>query len=389
MIKKICIVTGTRAEYGLFHPIIKQIISNSNLELQLIVTTMHLKEEFGFTYQQIQNDALKEGFEISIMIDNLVQENSKTDNAKSTANVISELSNAYENLQPDCVLLLGDRFETLGAATAALLMQIPIAHIHGGEISEGAVDEQIRHAITKMASLHFCSTEIYKNRIIQMGEQPNNVFNVGAPGIDNISNGNFSTVSEISKSLQWNFDNRTILFTYHSETLNVKNSYHDISSILKILKNSNCKVLFTYANADEGGDSINSEIEKFVATDLERYCVVKSLGLQRYLSAMKHCNFVMGNSSSGIIEAASFHKPVVNIGNRQKGRLCAKNVLHCTVENLPKTLEHANSETFKHKCLTIANIYGDGKSASKIASLLENRSFTVKKQFFDTISSNN
>ena len=311
--KKVCVVTGSRAEYGLLYPILKEIKNCQELSLQLVATTMHLSNEFGSTYRQIE----KNGFKIDEKIDSLSQLDLNTSMAKSSGMTTTLLADCFERLNPDIVLLLGDRFETHAAATTALLMNIPIAHIHGGEVTQGAVDEQLRHAITKMSYLHFCSTEVYQQRVMQMGEDPSKVFNVGAPGVDNIVSIDLLTRDDLSKQLGWNLPQKFALFTYHPTTLADSDLKRDLDSIFDTLLKSDIGVLFTYANADFGGKIINNRIEDFCKLNINKYKVVKSLGQLRYLSTMKHANLLIGNTSSGIIEAASFYKPVVNIGNRQ------------------------------------------------------------------------
>lgn len=375
--KKICIVTGTRAEYGLFFPIMKKIQSSDYLELQVVATTMHFSEEFGNTYKQIEKD----GFFIDEKIENLLSSDTKGSIAKSTGLATILLSDAFSRIDPDVVLVLGDRFETHAAATTAMLMNIPIAHIHGGEITEGAIDEKIRHSITKMSSLHFTSTDEYRDRVIQMGEPPHTVFSVGAPGIDNIVNMSLLSKSELENELEWKINRPTALFTFHSETLSKSNSREEIKEILKIIDRSNLNVLFTYANSDDGGRAINNEIEKFSLKDKDRYRVVKSLGQLKYLSAMKRLDLVIGNTSSGIIESASFQKPVINIGCRQSGRLQSGNVIDSTVEKLTKSIDRALSEDFLESLKKKKNIYGDGRTASKIIDLLKSQKISVIKKF--------
>ena len=375
--KKICVVTGTRAEYGLLFPIMKKIQSSDYLELQVVATTAHFSEEFGNTYKQIEKD----GFFIDEKIENLLSSDTKGSIAKSTGLATILLSDAFSRLDPELVLLLGDRFETHAAATTAMLMNIPIAHIHGGEITEGAVDEKIRHSITKMSSLHFTSTDEYRNRVIQMGEHSNTVFSVGAPGIDNIVNMDLLSKSELEDELKWKFNGTTALFTYHSETLSEVDTSKVIKRILEIIGNSNINVLFTYANSDYGGRVINSEIEEFASKDKEKYLVVKSLGQLKYLSAIKQSDIVIGNTSSGIIEAANFQKPVINIGCRQSGRLQSGNVINCSVEKLTKSIDRALSEDFLESFKKKKNIYGDGRAASKIIDLIESQKISVIKKF--------
>jgi UDP-hydrolysing UDP-N-acetyl-D-glucosamine 2-epimerase len=377
--RKICIVTGTRAEYGLFYPIMKKIEASDNLELQLIVSTMHLSEAFGSTYKQIEKD----GFQIDEKIENLVASDTKSAIAKSTGLATILISDAFNRLQPDVVLLLGDRFETHAAATTAMLMNIPIAHIHGGEITEGAVDEQIRHAITKMSYLHFTSTETYRKRIIQMGEDPSRVFVSGAPGVDNMMHLSFLTKEELENNLNWQFREQSALFTYHPVTLKNSNLEEELHTIFTALKKSDLNILFTYANADDNGRFINQKIEAFCQTDPVKYKVVKSLGQQRYLSAMQYVDLLIGNTSSGIIEAASFQKPVVNIGERQKGRLQSGNVIDCTLEELETAITKACSSDFQNHCKSIKNIYGNGHASDKIVNVLSHQELSVIKKFID------
>ena len=377
--RKVCVVTGTRAEYGLLYPVLKEIQSRRELSLQLVATTAHLSNEFGLTYKQIEKD----GFNIDEKIDNLLSSDTKSSIAKSTGLATMLLADSFEKLDPDVVLLLGDRFETHAAATTALLMNIPIAHIHGGEITEGAVDEQIRHSITKMSYFHFCSNEVYRHRIIQMGEDSLRVFNTGAPGIDNIVNFELLSKAALEKQLDWKFAQKCALFAYHPVTLSNNDLKKDLSIIFDVLVNSEISVLFTYANADSGGRIINKKVEEFCKLNPNKYKVVKNLGQLRYLSAMKHVDLLIGNTSSGIIEAASFDKPVVNIGDRQSGRLKGVNVIDCKIKDLSKSIELALSSGFTIKCQNQQNIYGTGNASISIVNELINQPLSVVKKFLD------
>jgi len=377
--RKICVVTGTRAEYGLFYPIMKKILSSNDLELQLVATTMHLSEEFGSTYKQIEKD----GFIINEKIENLLGSDSKSSIAKSTGLATILLSDALNRLQPDLMLLLGDRYETHAAATTAMLMNIPIAHIHGGEITEGAVDEQIRHSITKMSYLHFPSTKTYADRIMQMGEDSSRVFVSGAPGIDNIMNMKLLSQTELEEDLNWKFGKKSALFTYHPVTLEDSDVNNEIDTIFESLRQADLNVLFTYANADDCGRLINQRIEAFCQENKNKYKVVKSLGQLRYLSAMKYVDILIGNTSSGIIEAASFYRPVVNIGDRQKGRLQSGNVVDCTIATLSESIDEALSSEFEYKCKNIKNVYGNGRSSDNIIQVLRNAQLSNTKKFVD------
>jgi len=377
--RKVCVVTGSRAEYGLFYPILNKIQESSKLELQLISTSSHHSREYGLTYKQIESD----GFNIDDKIDNLYLTDTKSSIVKSTGLATSLLSDSFYRLQPDVVLLLGDRYETHAAATAAMLMNIPIAHIHGGEVTEGAVDEQIRHSITKMSYLHFCSTETYRQRVIQMGENPARVFTSGAPGIDNIKNLKLLTKIELEKELNWKLISKSALFTYHPVTLEERDVEIDLEVILSILETFSFNILFTYANADSGGKVINQKIEEFCKIQPAKYKVVKSLGQVKYLSAMKYVDLLIGNTSSGIIEAASFKKPVVNIGDRQKGRLRGENVIDCNINSLQKSITQALSNSFRHKIKNINNIYGKGSAADFIVDKLISEPISAMKKFID------
>ena len=377
--RKICVVTGSRAEYGLFYPILIKIQESNKLELQLISTSSHHSTEYGLTYKQIEND----GFNIDDKIKNLCLTDTKSSIVKSTGVATSLLSDSFDRLQPDIVLLLGDRYETHAAATAAMLMNIPIAHIHGGEITEGAVDEQIRHSITKMSYLHFCATETYRQRIIQMGENPTRVFNSGAPGIDNIRNLNLLTKQILEKGLNWKLTSKSALFTYHPVTLKNNNISNDLEVIFSILETFSFNILFTYANADSGGRLINQKIEEFCKIQPVKYKVVKNLGQVKYLSAMKYVDLLIGNTSSGIIEAASFKKPVVNIGDRQKGRLRSENVIDCNLNSLQDSIKLALSSSFRNKIQNMNNIYGTGTAADIILDKLINEPISVIKKFRD------
>ena len=377
--RKVCVVTGSRAEYGLFYPILNKIQESNKLELQLISTSSHHSSEYGLTYKQIESD----GFNIDDKIENLFLTDTKPSIVKSTGLATSLLSDSFDRLQPDVVLLLGDRYETHAAATAAMLMNIPIAHIHGGEITEGAVDEQIRHSITKMSYLHFCSTETYRQRVIQMGENPARVFNSGAPGIDNIINLKLLTKIKLEKELNWKLSTHSSLFTYHPVTLEESDVENDLEVILSILGTFSFHILFTYANADAGGRVINQKIEQFCKIQPAKYKVVKNLGQFKYLSAMKYVDLLIGNTSSGIIEAASFKKPVVNIGDRQKGRLRGENVIDCNIDSLQESIKLALSNNFRNKIKNINNIYGEGSAADFIVDKLTNESISVIKKFRD------
>jgi len=265
----------------------------------------------------------------------------------------------------------------------AMIAKIPVAHIHGGEITEGAFDESIRHSITKMSHLHFCSHEQYRNRIIQMGENPSMVFNFGAPGIDNILNIKLLSKNELEKQLDWEIPKKCALFTYHPETLVDNDLKKDLVTAFGVFEGSGLSVLFTYANADSGGRMINEMLEQFCKLNTSKYKVIKSLGQLNYLSALKHVDLLIGNSSSGIIEAGSFNKPVVNIGNRQSGRLKGGNIIDCNFNNLVESIETALSSNFVEYCQTQKNIYGDGNASNNIVNKLVSTPLSLTKNFID------
>jgi UDP-hydrolysing UDP-N-acetyl-D-glucosamine 2-epimerase len=377
--KKICVITGTRAEYGLLKPIMSAIQKSPELELQVIATTMHMAHNFGETYKQIESD----GFVIDEKIENLIASDTGTAIAKSSGLVMILLSDVLHRLSPDAILVLGDRYETFSAATTAVLLKIPVVHIHGGERTEGAIDEQLRHALTKLSFLHFTSTNEYRQRIIQMGEDSSRVICSGAPGIDTIVQTTFFTLEELSIQLNWKIPFEYSLVIYHPETYADTNVYDDISLLLKTLKEKNRPVIFVYANADHGGQTINHEVEKFVAKDISNFHVVKNLSMQAYLSLLKHAQVLIGNSSSGIIEAPSLGTAVINIGDRQKGRLRAGNVLDCTLDSLNNTIDTALSVEFQKMCTQVKNPYGEGNATQIIIDTLVNTELQTKKVFVD------
>lgn len=388
--KKICIVTGTRAEYGLLKPIIKKIQESKTLELHLVVTGSHLSPEFGKTYQEIESDGLVDNFKIEM----LMSSDTSVGITKSMGVFLIGLADYFNFINPDMVIILGDRYEMLMAATAAMIARIPIAHIGGGEITEGAYDDAIRHSITKMSQLHFASTEEYRKRIIQLGEKPERVYNVGALGVENIKKVLLWTKTELEKDLQFEFDNNTVIITYHPVTLDNLSSQEQFANLLKVIdKRSDLRIIFTKANADTDGRIINQMIDEYVDENKERCVAFASLGQVRYLSALQFCRAVIGNSSSGIIEVPSFHKPTVNIGNRQQGRIAAESVIHCgySCKEIETAMETALSKEFNNQILKCKNPYeGDNTSSTIIHVIKEflDNGIGVKKQFYDLININ-
>ena len=382
--RKICIVTGSRAEYGLLYWIIRGVNKLSELELQLVVTGMHLSPEFGLTYQFIEAD----GFPITRKVDMLTTSDSATGIAKSIGKGTTAFGQVFEDLKPDLVLVLGDRFELLAVVSAALVSRVPVGHIHGGEVTEGAFDEAIRHAITKMAHLHFASTEIYRNRIIQLGENPRHVFNVGAPGIDNIRCLDFLDRPSLEKELRVDLGGRSLLVTWHPVTWEPGRTKLQFQYLLEVLeKLDDIKLIFTKANADNEGRQINKMIDVFVGANAGRAVVFASLGQARYLSTLKLVSGVIGNSSSGIIEAPSVGTGTVNIGSRQGGRIHALSVIDCepTVESIEMAIDKLFDPDFKQSMRNVSNPYDQGGASDKIVDVLRSHPLDgiLKKKFFD------
>lgn len=367
--RKIAVITGTRAEYGLLKNTLKKIRKNKNLELQLIVTGAHLSEDFGYTINEILND----GFNIDEKVPILMSSNSKGNMAKEMGMLMIQLSQVFERLKPDILLVLGDRYEIFAAVSTAMTMNIPIAHISGGEITEGAIDEQIRHAITKIAHIHFPGAKEYVQNIINMGEESWRVFDVGDPGIENIKLTNFLSREELKNQLSVDIDEDTLLVTYHPVTLESKQLPYQIENLIKALNTMNKKMIITYPNADNGSEYIIKRLEEFARKNSNVY-LFKNLGILRYLSVMKLCGVVVGNSSSALIEAPYLKTPVVNIGNRQKGRLMASNIICCSNDNeeIIKAVDEALSGEFKEKVKDTKSLYGEGNTSEEIAKVLEN-----------------
>lgn len=383
--KKLCVVTGTRAEYGLLMPLLKQIEQSTEFTLQLLVTGMHLSPEFGSTYQLIEKD----GFRIDEKVEILLSSDTPVGISKSMGLGMIGFAESYERLRPDMIILLGDRYETFVAAAAASVARIPIAHLHGGETTEGAFDEAFRHAITKMSWLHFTSTEEYRQRVIQLGEQPERVFNVGAIGIENIVHLPLMSQEELEDSLGIKFKENLLLVTFHPVTLENATSKLQFEQLLKALESiKDATIIFTKANSDTDGRIINQMIDEYTREHSENMLSFTSMGQLRYLSAMKYASAVIGNSSSGIIEAPSFKVPTVNIGDRQKGRIQAESTINCepTVESIKTAIQKALSEDFNKENEETENPYGNGDVSKKviqeIARTFENQ-LSLKKTFYD------
>lgn len=384
--KRIGIMTGTRAEYGLLKSLMQEINKDNDLELYLIVSGMHLSPEFGMTYKEIEED----GFEINAKVEMLLSSDSPAGISKSIGLGVIGFADEFQRADLDMLILLGDRYEALSAAISAMVMRIPIAHLHGGELTEGAIDEGIRHSITKMSYLHFTSTEQYRNRVIQLGENPERVFYVGALGVENIKKINLMTKEELERSIHFEIDENTVIVTYHPVTLENNTVEEQFLNLLKVLdRNPKIRMIFTKANADTNGRIVNELIDKYAAQNSERACAFVSLGQKRYLSALKYCRIVIGNSSSGIIEAPSFGKPIINIGDRQKGRICADSVINCgyTQQEIQQAMETALTEEFENKARNCRNPYEKENTAANIISVIKdyllNDKIKLKKGFYD------
>ena len=384
--KRIGIMTGTRAEYGLLKPLMQEINKDNDLELYLIVSGMHLSPEFGMTYKEIEED----GFEINAKVEMLLSSDSPAGISKSIGLGVIGFADEFQRADLDMLILLGDRYEALSAAISAMVMRIPIAHLHGGELTEGAIDEGIRHSITKMSYLHFTSTEEYRRRVIQLGENPERVFCVGAIGVENIKKINLMTKEELERSIHFEIDENTVIVTYHPVTLENNTVEEQFLNLLEVLdRNPKIRMIFTKANADTNGRIVNELIDKYAAQNSERACAFMSLGQKRYLSALKYCRIVIGNSSSGIIEAPSFGKPIINIGDRQKGRICADSVINCgyTQQEIQQAMETALTEKFENKARNCRNPYEKENTAANIISVIKdyllNDKIKLKKGFYD------
>lgn len=368
--RKICVITATRAEYGLLKPLMKKINEGSDYTLQVIVTGAHLSPEFGLTYKYIEDD----GFTINNKVEMLLSADTDTSIVKSMGLGMIGYADSLNQLKPDAVVILGDRYEMLAVAAAASIFKIPIIHLHGGEITEGAYDDAIRHAITKLSYLHFTSTEDYKNRVIQMGEEPSRVFNVGAIGLDNIVNQQALSKRELEEELSITFKKYNYQVTFHPETLAEKSAKEQFEELLAaISQQQESLFIFTKANADSDGRIINQMIDEYVKSNSDRAVAFTSLG-PKFLSLLKCCDAIVGNSSSGIIEAPSLGILTVNIGERQKGRIQASSVINCAV--ISSAIVHAFEQVKQHKKeegAVISNPYGNGNTTEQIYSLLKEK----------------
>ena len=381
--RKICVVTGTRAEYGLLYWLMKEIEVDSELELQLIVTGMHLSPEFGLTYKEIEKD-----FKIDKKIEILLSSDTAIGISKSMGLAQISFSEAYEELNPDILVVLGDRYEIFSAVSAAMIARIPIAHLHGGEATEGLIDEPIRHSITKMSHLHFTATEEYKKRVIQLGENPKRVFNVGGMGIENIKRLKLLSKDEFEKSIDFKLNAKNILVTFHPVTLEnstAKEQFQELLDVIDELENTN--IIFTKANSDTDGRVINTMIDEYVAKNDYKSVGFTSLGQLRYLSALQFVDAMVGNSSSGLAETPSFKIGTINIGDRQKGRIKASSVIDCksNKNSIQDAFVKLYSQEFQKAVKDTINPYGDGCASKKIIEVLKtlNLENIIKKSFYN------
>jgi GDP/UDP-N,N'-diacetylbacillosamine 2-epimerase (hydrolysing) len=383
MKKKICIVTGSRAEYGLLYWLLKEIEASQDFELQLIVTGMHLSAEFGSTYKEIEKD-----FKINKKIDIDLTLDTSLGISRSMSIAQISFAKAYNKLNPDIIILLGDRYEIFSAASAAMISKLPIAHIHGGEISEGSLDDCMRHCISKMSHLHFAATEEYRTRLIQLGENPSRVFNVGGLGIENIKRLQLLNKSEFEKSINFKLNKKNILITFHSVTLENNTSKLHFQELLKAINDlDDTSIIFTKTNSDLNGKVINQMIDQYTKKYSKKSIAFSSLGQLRYLSALQFADAVVGNSSSGLIEAPSFKIATINIGDRQKGRIKAKSVINCLPKknNIKNSFKKIYSKDFQKLLNNVKNPYDNGFSSKKIIKVLKSIKIEnlLKKNFYN------
>lgn len=384
MSRKICVITGTRAEFGLLRWLMQEIQSDSSLELQVIATGMHLSPEFGLTYLEIE----QAGFGIDAKVEMLLSADTASAVTKSMGLGLIGFADAYSRLAPDLIVVLGDRFEIFAAVSAALIAGIPVAHLHGGETTEGAFDEAIRHSITKMSHLHFVAAEEYRRRVIQLGEQPERVFLVGGLGVDAIKRIKLLDRETLEKSLGFKFGPRNLLITFHPVTLEGQNnSCQQMAELLAALGElDDTHLLFTMPNADTGGRELAAMVNQF-AESRQNVRVYTSLGQLRYLSCMKHVDAVVGNSSSGLAEAPSMGVATINIGDRQKGRLSASSVINCepTQQSISGVLSTVFDPSFRSNLMSTNNPYGSGGASEKVVEIIKNHDLKnlLKKSFFN------
>ena len=382
--KKICVVTGSRAEYGLLYWLLKSIKNSPSLHLQLVVTGMHLSTEYGLTYRLIEED----DFTIDYKVEMLLSSDTLSGISKSTAVGLLGFTDCFNQLKPDIIVVLGDRFEIFAASIAGLFAKIPIAHIHGGESTEGAFDESIRHSITKMSWWHFVAADSYRNRVIQLGENPNRVFNVGGLGVDAIKKSKLLSKKDLINKTGIQFGEKNLLITYHPVTLEKETSQKYFQALLDVLDTLNdTYLIFTMPNADSDSRIIKQMIDRFVSKNKNRSISFTSLGHRNYISIMQYVDGVVGNSSSGLLEAPTFKIGTINIGDRQSGRLKAESIIDWdpNKESINNAISKLYSQKFKNVIKKTSNPYGKGNASEKIIKTLLNLKLPkeLKKKFHD------
>lgn len=383
--KRIVILTAARAEYGLLKPIMTKFMEDPYYDTRIAVTGMHLSPEFGMTVREIEADGLPVDKKIEIILSS----DTPVALSKSMGLALISFAEYFEECEPDALMVLGDRYETLAVCCAAVNARIPIFHLYGGETTEGAIDEAIRHCLTKMSYLHFTSTEIYRRRVIQMGESPDRVFHVGAMGVENALNTQCMTVSGLEESIGFRLGGKYAIGTFHPATLEKATAEKQVEELLAALeRHKDIKYLFTGANSDTDGRGINRMLDDYARCN-DNFCLVDSLGMTRYLSALKNALFVIGNSSSGLVEAPSFKIPTIDIGDRQRGRISGETVIHCRPERqaIEEAIHKAMDASFREAIKKAGNPYGDGHTSEKIVKIIKdffvNDRIDIKKKFYD------
>ncbi|MEM9366200.1 MAG: UDP-N-acetylglucosamine 2-epimerase [Planctomycetota bacterium] len=381
---RIAVVTVARSDFGILLPVLRQLKDQAWCDLSLIAAAAHLSQKHGETLEWV----CREGFQADAMVPTSDETDTPAQVGRATAKAVSGFTTAYEKLRPDLLILLGDRFEMHAAAVAAVPFRIPIAHIHGGEITEGAIDECYRHSITKMSHLHFASTQAHADRIVQMGEAPDHVVACGAPGLDQLQGFQPLTRDELQSRLNLSLSKRPLAITFHPETLGYLRAEDQLTSLMTVLKTADHPLVISQPNADPGNAKIREAWERFAAQAPDRIRLVANMGTQTYFSLLHHAAAMVGNSSSGIVEAASFGLPVVNVGDRQKGRMAGRNVIHCRneVDSIRSAVLQACDDSFRRGLQAMANLYGDGHASERIVSVLQARLVTglsTRKPFYD------
>jgi len=381
--KKICVISGSSSEYGLLYNVLKKIKRSKSLRLFLIVTGSHLSKSYGNTIREIISD----GFKITKKI-NVLKKNRKVDFSNSTAIGIVNFSKAFKKINPDLIVIVGDRYEIFSASIAASFCKVPIAHFHGGELTRGAMDEFMRHSITKMSHIHLVSNEIYRKRVIQLGENPRFVHNIGGLGVDNIKKMNFLSKKDLERKINFKLDRRIIITTFHPVTLKHKSEIKIFEEILKAYNDfKNCKIIFTGPNADVDNIKIFNLIKNFTQKNKKNSIHIKSLGRKGYLSLLKYADVMVGNSSSGLLEFPSFKKPTINLGSRQDGRIKSKSVIQCKPfkDDIVKAIKLSFSNAFFKKISKSKNPYGEGGASEKALKIFKsfNNKNIIAKKFYD------